>query len=64
MEQMNALVELFVEEHNKYWGGSENYKFLCNIETMNDASEIAIDNERFIKMTFNKGYHQWVSIKI
>jgi hypothetical protein len=52
MEQMNELVELFFEENNKYWGGAEGYKFLTNSETISDASEIALDNERFIKMNF------------
>jgi hypothetical protein len=52
MEQMNELLELFIEENNKYWGESEGYKFLTTSETINDASETAIDNERFIKMNF------------
>jgi hypothetical protein len=50
MEQMNELVELFIEENNKYWGESEGYKFLVNSETISDSSDVAQDGERFIKM--------------
>jgi len=50
MEQMNELVELFIEENNKYWGESEGYKFLVNSETISDSSDFAQDSERFIKM--------------
>lgn len=52
-EQMNPLVELFVEETNKYWGDGTDYKFLCNVDTISDASELTIDSERIIKSTFS-----------
>jgi len=52
MEQMNALVELFVEQNNTYWGSSEDYKFLCDIDSFSDASEMDVSGERFIKTTF------------
>jgi len=59
MEQMNALVESFVEQNNTYWGSSEDYKFLCDIDSFSDASEMDVSGERFIKTTFTgvfKGY--------
>ena len=52
MEQMNELVELFFEENNKYWGESESYKFYATSETINDASDVVLDSQRFIKMNF------------
>ena len=53
IEQMNPLVEMFMEQSNKYWGNSENYKFLSSIDTITDASEINQNGERFIKSTFS-----------
>mgnify|MGYP003139334769 CR=1 FL=1 len=53
IEQMNKLVEDFVEQNNTYWGNSENYKFLCNTDTITDSSEMEQGGERFIKSTFN-----------
>ena len=52
IEQMNDIVELFVEETNKYWGDAEEYKFYCTIDSIADASEMTVDDERFIKSTF------------
>ena len=59
MEQMNTLIELFVEQNDTYWGESEDYKFLCSIDSFTDASEMTVSGERFIKTTFSgifKGY--------
>jgi hypothetical protein len=53
IEQMNDIVELFIEESNKYWGDSQEYKFHCNIDTITDASEMSVDDERFIRSTFS-----------
>ena len=53
IEQMNPLVESFVDQSHTYWGGGTDVKFLCTIDTIADASEMTIDNERFIKSTFN-----------
>ena len=53
IEQMNSVVESFVEQNNQYWGDSTDYKFLCNIESISDASEMNADGERFIKSTFS-----------
>ena len=53
IEQMNPLVETFVEQSNKYWGNSEEYKFLCTMDAISDASEMSSDGERFVKSTFS-----------
>ena len=53
IEQMNPLVETFVEHDKTYWGNSENYKFLCKLDSISDASEMNSDGERFIKSTFS-----------
>ena len=53
IEQMNPLVEIFVAQSNTYWGDSEQYKFLCTIDTISDASEMSVDGERMIKSTFS-----------
>ena len=59
MEQMNFLIEEFVEHNNNYWGSGTDYKFLSILESITDASEFSVDSERLIKSTFNvitKGY--------
>jgi len=53
IEQMNPLVESFVDQSNMYWGDGTNNKFLCTIENISDASEMNRDGERFIKSTFS-----------
>ena len=53
IEQMNPLIEMFIEQGNKYWGNSEQYKFLSSIESITDASEMNQNGERFIKSTFS-----------
>lgn len=53
IEQMNSLVELFVENSNKYWGSGNDYKFLSVLESIDDATEMTVDSERIIKSTFN-----------
>ena len=52
IEQMNGLVESFVEETNKYWGGPNDYKFPCTIDSIGDATEMTVDSERFVKSSF------------
>ena len=46
-------IELFIEESNKYWGDNEEYKFNCVIDTISDASEMTVEDERFIRSTFS-----------
>ena len=53
IEQMNPLVEMIMEENNKYWGDSNDYKFLCALDSVSDASEMNQNGERFIKSTFS-----------
>ena len=52
IEQMNPLVETFVEHDNKYWGDSTDYKFLSKTSGISDASEMSVDTERLIKSEF------------
>ena len=53
IEQMNPLVESFVDQSHTYWGESTDMKFLCTTDGITDASEVTQDGERFIKSTFN-----------
>ena len=53
IEQMNPLVESFVDQSHTYWGDGENMKFMCTIDSVSDASEMNQDGERFIKSTFS-----------
>jgi hypothetical protein len=53
IEQMNPLVETFVEHNNTYFGDSEEYKFLSTLDSISDSSEMSADGERFIKSTFS-----------
>ena len=52
IEQMNPLVEAFVDQSHTYWGDSTDMKFLCSMDNITDASEMTQDGERFIKSTF------------
>ena len=52
IEQMNPLLETFEEQNNNYWGDSTDYKFICTIDSIQDASEMNQDGERFIKSEF------------
>ena len=53
IEQMNPLVESFVDQSHTYWGDGTDIKFLCTIDSVTDASEMNQDGERFIKSTFS-----------
>ena len=53
IEQMNLILEAFVEQDNTYWGDAENYRFLSKVEGISDSTEMTVDTERFIKSTFN-----------
>jgi len=52
IEQMNPLIESFVDQSHTYWGDGEKMKFMCTIDNISDASEMNQDGERFIKSTF------------
>ena len=53
IEQMNPLIESFVDQSHTYWGDSTNMKFHCTIDNVTDASEMDSRGERFIKSTFS-----------
>lgn len=53
IEQMNPLVESFVDQSHTYWGNGTDFKFVCTIDNIADASEMSQDGERFIKSTFS-----------
>ena len=60
IEQMNAIIELFIEYENTYFGDSYSYKFLSALEgSFSDATEMSVDSERLVKTEFSmmlKGY--------
>ena len=53
IEQMNPLVESFMEYDKTYWGDKDTYRFVSNIDSVSDASEMDSRGERFIKSTFS-----------
>ena len=53
IEQMNPLIESFVDQSHTYWGDGTDLKFLCTTDSITDASEIDQAGERFIKSTFS-----------
>ncbi len=53
IEQMNPLIETFMEHNGTYWGNPEDYKFRCTLEPISDASEMDSRGERFIKSNFS-----------
>ena len=32
VQQMNSVVEQFLNQHNRYWGDNTSYRFLCKVE--------------------------------
>ena len=52
IEQMNPLIETFIEHNNIYWGDTTDHKFNCRFDSITDASEMNQDGERFIKSDF------------
>jgi hypothetical protein len=53
IEQMNPLVESFLDQSHTYWGNTTDNKFICTIDSVSDASEMDQAGERFIKSTFS-----------
>ena len=53
IEQMNPIIESFVDQSHTYWGDGTENKFLCSIDSISDTSEMNQDGERFIKSTFS-----------
>jgi len=59
IEQMNPLIEAFMEYDKTYWGDKDTYRFCSYLDSVSDASEMDARGERFIKSTFSvttKGY--------
>ena len=53
IEQMNPLVETFMEHDKTYWGDKDTYRFVSSLDSVSDTSEMNQDGERFIKSTFS-----------
>jgi len=53
IEQMNPLIESFMEYDKTYWGDRDTYRFISNLDSISDASEMDSKGERFIKSTFS-----------
>tara|TARA_R110002074_G_scaffold330028_1_gene500570 strand:- start:1908 stop:2771 length:864 start_codon:yes stop_codon:yes gene_type:complete len=53
IEQMNPIIESFVDQSHTYWGDSTDMKFHCTLDNITDASEMDSKGERFIKSTFS-----------
>ena len=53
IEQMNPLIETFMEYDKTYWGDKDTYRFISTLDSVSDASEMNQDGERFIKSTFS-----------
>ena len=53
IEQMNPLVETFMEHDKTYWGNKDTYRFISTLDSVSDASEMDSRGERFIKSTFS-----------
>ena len=53
IEQMNPLIEIFMEHDKTYWGDKDTYRFVSSLDSVSDASEMNQDGERFIKSTFS-----------
>tara|TARA_B100000287_G_C20658598_1_gene789390 strand:+ start:768 stop:1619 length:852 start_codon:yes stop_codon:yes gene_type:complete len=53
MTQMNSVLEVFVDQHQRYWGDNTSYRFLCKIDGgLQDASEISANGERLLRHSF------------
>ena len=53
IEQMNPLIEAFMEYDKTYWGDVDTYRFISTLDSVSDASEMDSKGERFIKSTFS-----------
>ena len=53
IEQMNPLIEAFMEYDKTYWGDKDTYRFISTLDSISDASEMEARGERFIKSTFS-----------
>jgi hypothetical protein len=53
IEQMNPLIEAFMEYDKTYWGDKDTYRFISTLDSVSDASEMEARGDRFIKSTFS-----------
>ena len=54
VQQMNNVIEQFLNQHNRYWGDNTSYRFLCKVEGgINDATQLEVNQERIIRSTFD-----------
>ena len=53
VQQMNTVVEQFLNQHNRYWGDNTSYRFLCKVDgSVNDATTLEVGGERLVKSEF------------
>jgi len=59
-EQMNIILESFIEHENTYWGDEHNYRFVAALEGgFNDVTEQELERNRVVSSNFSimlKGY--------
>mgnify|MGYP000529475636 CR=1 FL=1 len=63
MEHQNTLIETILYASDSYWGKSDSneYRFLTKLESsFSDSSEIAVDNERIIKSSFELSVNGYI----
>jgi hypothetical protein len=52
-DQMNKIVEAVNYASDSYWGEPNRFKFKASIDTINTSTDIASDQDRVVKSTFN-----------
>jgi hypothetical protein len=52
-DQMNKIVEAVNYASDSYWGEPNRFKFKASIDTINTSTDIASDQDRIVKSTFN-----------
>lgn len=53
VEQLNNIVEQIIYHTHTYWGDYTKFKFRTDIESVDTAVEVAVDQERLVKATFS-----------
>lgn len=52
MDQMNKIVEAINYASDSYWGDPNRFKFKASIDTFNNTTELATDQDRIVRSTF------------
>ena len=52
VEQLNSIVEQIIYHTHTYWGDYDKFKFRTDIDSVDTAVEIAVDQERLVKASF------------